>query len=322
MYDFCFMLKTYNRDIRFVERLVKTYINHNVDGIHLYIVVPQKDIQLFIDYENEFISVIAEETINVSYFKEGYNGLSAGYLNQEICKLAFWKLNLCKNYCCLDSECYFIRDFVKKDFMYNEYYPYSVLIEDKDLQIDYQYYKYFWKNRQIFLDKIAKCIGLEEQKYLTCHGFQNMSTEVLEDFEKKFMLENGYTYVDIISIAPYEFSWYNFWLMKTKVIPIHMCEPFFKTYHTKKQYWRDIFFGITLRDLSRAYIGIIINGNFTAKEEILHYGEFSFKENFQDQDRMKVKHISLLMKLLLWQPLLFWRGIKRTIRVKIKKGNS
>ena len=102
MYNFCFMLKTYNQDIHAVDRLVKTFIKHNVEKIHLYIVIPKTDYDIFKKYENDNISIVIEEKIDVCFFTEAVDGLSVGYLNQEICKLAFWKLNLCDNYCCLD----------------------------------------------------------------------------------------------------------------------------------------------------------------------------------------------------------------------------
>ena len=317
MYNFCFMLKTYNQDIHAVDRLVKTFIKHNVENIHLYIVIPKTDYDIFKKYENDNISIVIEEKIDVCFFTEAVDGLSVGYLNQEICKLAFWKLNLCDNYCCLDSECYFIRDFYYKDFMYDETTPYTVLFEDKDLQVDYQYYKYFWKNREPYLEKIANSMELNNHKILTCHGFQNMSKKALKSFEHNYLSKFGYTYKDIIKIAPYEFSWYNLWLQKNKDIPIYICEPFFKTYHTQKQYWRDIFSGITEKDLARSYVGIVINGNFTPQNELVNYGDLPIKPNIQPQERMKIRHIILLMKLQLWQPILSIKGLIRLLKSKI-----
>ena len=314
MYNFCFMLKTYNQDIHAVDRLVKTFIKHTVEKIHLYIVIPKTDYDIFKKYENDNISIVIEEKIDVCFFTEAVDGLSVGYLNQEICKLAFWKLNLCDNYCCLDSECYFIRDFYYKDFMYDETTPYTVLFEDKDLQVDYQYYKYFWKNREPYLEKIANSMELNNHKILTCHGFQNMSKKALKSFEHNYLSKFGYTYKDIIKIAPYEFSWYNLWLQKNKDIPIYICEPFFKTYHTQKQYWRDIFSGITEKDLARSYVGIVINGNFISKGKIINYGEYSMKQYFLEQDRMNIKHIFMVMKLLIYQPVLFCKGFLRAFR--------
>ena len=55
MYNFCFMLKTYNQDIHAVDRLVKTFIKHNVEKIHLYIVIPKTDYDIFKKYENDNI---------------------------------------------------------------------------------------------------------------------------------------------------------------------------------------------------------------------------------------------------------------------------
>lgn len=315
MYDFCFMLKTYNKDYRYVERLIQSFRKYNKDSIHMFIVLPNKDIQLFSVFVSENISLIEEESIDVDIFLKGINGLPAGYLNQEIYKLAFWKLKLCKNYCCLDSECYFIRDFYITDFMYDCEIPYTVLIEDKELKANPQYYKYYWQYREKGIQRIAETIGFADRKILTCHGFQNLSCTVLEDFERSFLKVRGYTYRDIIEMSPYEFSWYNLWLQKRKTIPIYVCEPFFKTYHLRKQHISDFFSGITENDLARSYVGIVINGNFATSRKIISYSDVCLYNKYRDEDKLSLRYILILIKVLLWQPILWLKSVIRTIKV-------
>ena len=45
-----------------------------------------------------------------------------------------------------------------------------------------------------------------------------------------------------------------------------------------------------------------------------NYGEYSMKQYFLEQDRMNIKHIFMVMKLLIYQPVLFCKGFLRAFR--------
>ena len=137
-----------------------------------------------------------------------------------------------------------------------------------DLKADKIYYEAFWKDREKAIIGIRNILyGSNEQaqpkKIITCHGFQNMSSRVLENFKNKFMTVKGYSYSDLVQMYPYEFSWYNFWLQDCKVIRVVACEPFFKTFHMKHQLLNAWDEGMSLEDLKRSYVGIVINSNYT-----------------------------------------------------------
>lgn len=270
MYSFVFMLKTYRKDEYYVSRLIETYRKFNRDGIKLFIVVPQQDVALFQEkYASiEHIEVLSENNLDVEYAHEPINGIKAGYINQEIVKLAFWELGLCKNYLCLDSEAYFIRDFYFDDFMYDEEIPYTVLIEDNDLKSNPNYYHYYWKEREKKIQIIQDEMEYHPKHLLTCHGFQIFNTNVLKRMKTDYLLPNNLSYLDLIKISPYEFSWYNIWLQKSQVMPIYMCEPFFKTYHMAYQQFGDVMNNVDETELSRGYVGVVINSNYTKGEMI------------------------------------------------------
>ncbi len=195
-------------------------------------------------------------------------GLSAGYINQEIVKLSFWELGFCENYMCIDSDSVFIREFGIADFMHDEETPYSVLYEDTDLKTDRQYYDRFWILREESLRRIQKELDYKERKLITCHGFQNMSAKVLRNFKEKYLDVKGYSYLDILKISPYEFSWYNFWLQKRKPIEIYYSGQIFFCFHMRHQLYNSWLEDKTEEDLARSYVGIILNSNFTNGEMI------------------------------------------------------
>ena len=101
MIDFAFFLKTYRNDKKRVDRLIMTFNKYNVENLKLFLVCPEEDIKLFNELKSDTIEIIAEEKINTCIFEQDEHW-TKGYLNQEIYKLAFWELNLCENYQCID----------------------------------------------------------------------------------------------------------------------------------------------------------------------------------------------------------------------------
>jgi len=261
MYDFCFFLKTYRNDYNSVVRLVDSFQKYNEDHIILYLVCPKQDVSMFQALIKKNMILLEEEKIGVEVFKSDTRW-SAGYLNQAIYKLAFSELALCKNYMPIDSDAVFIRPFYKKDFLYDEDTPYTILIEDNDLHADRYYYSEYWEGRRKLINKIEDTYDFHPYRLLTCHGFQIFSLQVLKNLKEKFMIPNGYNYKDLIEISPYEFSWYNLWLQKSKCMPIYPCEPLFKTFHLKQHQIFSVLQGMRIEDWAKAYIGVVVNSNY------------------------------------------------------------
>lgn len=278
MIRFAFLLKTYSRDLLNAQRLIKSMSIHNKENVPLFIVLPEEDKKvlqkLISDTDVSIIYYLDEGEFSEHLVKEPIHNLSAGYINQEIIKLAFHEKKLCENYFCLDSDSFFIRDFYISDFMFNETEPYSVLFEDKELQIDPFYYKKYWKNKYDYMKVIMEELEMPEKKWLNCHGFQTFSVKVLETFKKEFMEKKQYDYKKLMDLAPFEFSWYNYYLQKSKVIPIHFCNEIFHYMHIPSQHIWALISKSTIEDFSRAYVGLIINSN-TSKKQFREYNDMS-----------------------------------------------
>lgn len=258
------MLKTYQGDFKYLKRFLESYKKYNKDEIPLYVVLPQSDISELRRNIGDSYKLIKEVIAEEKLYDSDMKGLD-GWRVQQIIKLSFWKLGLCENYFCIDSDSYFIRDFYFSDFMYDMDTPYTVLVEDKELQVDPLYYCANWAAREPYIEQIKNMIGLKTNKTLTCHGFQIFSTAVLKNFYEEFVVKNEYTYRKLLEIAPYEFSWYNLWLQKEKIIPIYPCEPLFKTFHMRHQQTLYYLFGIKESDIARGYIGVVIQSNWNSK---------------------------------------------------------
>lgn len=276
MYNFAFLLKTYDKDFPYAERLLTSLARHNRENIHCFVVAPGQSGEIFFNTLKEEVkknaTFIEEEGWGEALTQENILGLKAGYINQEIIKLSFWEKGLCENYLCLDSDGIFIRDFYVRDFMYDEHIPYSVLIEDNELKSDPYYYYSYWIKRAEYLQRIQEELGVTNKRLLTCHGFQIFNTKVLEDFKTGYMKVREYNYIDLMRISPYEFSWYNIWLQKCDILPIHPCEPLFLYFHMKHQLYLSWILGRNMDDLKRSYVGIVINSNWSRGKDLSYDG--------------------------------------------------
>jgi len=89
------------------------------------------------------------------------------------------------------------------------------------------------------------------------------SSAVLRSFRDDFLGPRGWDYLDALRIAPYEFSWYNMWLQKARTIPIQVREPLVKVFHHEGQHLEYILRGITIDDIARGYLAVVVNSNYS-----------------------------------------------------------
>ena len=262
MHRFGMMLKSYRGDLQLATRLVDSFNTYNVDQLPLTIVIPTEDVELFAPMINPQISVLDEAVFAPHLATEPFGDMRLGYINQQIVKLAFWEQDIYDDYLVLDSDLVFVRSFHRSDFMVDEDTPFSVLVEDNDLSTDARYFEEHWRSRSAHLNRIKELVQLHDTRSLTCHNHQVFSAQVLASLREDYMRPKGLEYQDLIRESPYEFSWYNFWLQKSQVIPIVIKEPWVKMLHHDGHHVEYAVRGTTLDDVARGYIGIVINSSF------------------------------------------------------------
>lgn len=256
------LLKSYRDDFDYARRLVNSFDAHNIDGLDMFVVVPEEDLELFGSLSAEHVHVLSEAPFAHYFTDHEVNGIRPGYINQEIVKLAFWELGLAENYFCADSDAEFVRDFTASDFLAPDGFPYTVLVEDKDLKADPAYYRDYWSSREKSIATIAEHVGYQDEVVRTCHGHQVFNRSVLQSWKEDFLKPRNWSYLDALKVSPYEFSWYNLWLQKTKHIPIHQREPLVKVFHSEHEHLSSILSGIDQHDLARAYVAVVVNSNY------------------------------------------------------------
>jgi hypothetical protein len=270
MQNFGIMLKSYLPDIDYTKRFIESFIKYATETIPLYVVVPDSDVPAFEDIVGSLGEVLPESLWSEHLVDYRIHGNSAGYINQEIIKLAFAEKNLIENYLCADSEAVFIRPFSKSDFMADATTPFTFVTEDHELQVDPIYYERYGSSRQRSLVRLRRFLGLPEDRFETCHGLAVFSSDVLASL-RGFMEEEQFTYADLLEISPYEFSWYNFWLEKTEVRPRIKREPIFETIHMSHQHLGYALKGIGLPDLARGYVGVVVNSGHSRDQGVLDF---------------------------------------------------
>jgi hypothetical protein len=263
MHAFAMLLKSYGADLDYARRLVTSFHRFNAEGVHLYVVVPEVDLAAFAALAGEGVTVLPESDLGHHLVDTDVHGMRPGYINQEIVKLAFWELGLAENYFCVDSDAEFIRPFRRSDFMRDASTPYTVLVEDNELKVEPKYYRDYWERRESEIRHIQELVGLDDPIVRTCHGHQVLSAAVLRSFKAGFLEPRGWSYADALAEAPYEFSWYNMWLQHDHTIDIWAREPLVKVFHNEGQHLEYILRGITVADIARGYLAVVVNSNYS-----------------------------------------------------------
>jgi hypothetical protein len=262
MHSLALLLKSYGGDADLAERMLASFNEFNVEGLPLFVVVPDADLNRFDSFASEHVTVLPESRLSEYLVDHDVAGVRPGYINQEIVKLSFWELGLAENYFCIDSDAVFVRPFVRDDFMYDDATPYTVLVEDNELRVEPRYYAEHWQGRETNLRRIQELVGLQDRRILTCHGHQVFSSRVLRSLKEDFLGPRGWSYADMLAEAPYEFTWYNMWLQKTRVIPIEFREPLVKTFHHEGQHLEYALRGIGPDDIARGFVAVVVNSNY------------------------------------------------------------
>lgn len=280
---FGFFLKTYKGDYNYAKRLIESFNKHNKDNLVMYLMCSSSELALFKKFKSENIKIINEEKLGHYLVNDfSINNTRPGYVNQCILKLSFWELDLLENYFCIDSEAVFIDDFYLKDFIAENESPYSFLIEDNELKVDPVYYLEHGIGRDRSLKNIKKYLELNKHVLLTNHGHCTFSSLVLRSFKNQVLITNKISYKDLMKISGYEFSWYNFYLQKTKLIEIIAREPIIKVFHNYKMYNDYLSKNITIEDIKRGYKAYLINSNFSRESGVISYGEKVYVPTFSE----------------------------------------
>jgi len=244
--------KSYDKDVHRAKILLDSIIKFNTDNIPFYISVPDKDITLFKSVlgDTGYI-IISDETIDDTNVD--------GWIGQQIIKSQFWKLDLCENYVCVDSDCFFIKPFHITDFMFSDDVPYTVCHEYKSFfefldkhPLNFDPYESFKAERE----NIMELFGRTGVIYDFGPGPTIWSAKVWKSLEENYLIPNNLTFTQLIQYNGSEFTWYGEWLLVSNDIPLIPRGPLFKNYHYPHQYEYDKHYQYNLDKIAKLYLGV------------------------------------------------------------------
>jgi Family of unknown function (DUF6492) len=274
MKDIVIYCKSYHRDVMRTKRLAESVRQFNNDNLPFYLSCPSADLQLFKDIVgSDGMIFLADEEINAaspSIRLEDLNALPGG-LSQQIVKSEFWRLGICENYLCIDSDAYFIRDFSRNDFLAPDGNPYTVMNESLELRLfgALRQHAKIERNRDAECRAIMEIFGRTGRQYDFGPLPVMWSRLVWADLAEKHLEPRGMNFLDAIKLFPSEMRWYGEALLKYKSIELLPVETLFRCYHYEQQYLDAKESGETDEVLSQIYLGVCSQSNW---DKELDYG--------------------------------------------------
>jgi Family of unknown function (DUF6492) len=209
--------------------------------------------------------VLADDHFGIPRVGQKIWSHTPGYITQQLIKLSVQRLSEARNYLILDSDTYFIRDFEAKDFLAPDGTGLTVLAEDKDLVADPAYAS-FAEGRAMKIDLIADRLGVPTLSRTTCHNNTVLQDSVLHEFHD-WCRSEGLSLLDLMAIAPVEFTWYNFFLVQHCPERLVRIEPFIRMMHTRSEYRRLVAAGFSHESFRKSYLGVCLNSGWAGTRQ-------------------------------------------------------
>lgn len=292
MKDIVLYCKSYHRDVLRAARLAESVRRHNPGNLPFYISCPSADLSLFKDIVgSDGVTLLADEEIvaaNASLDKKLLSTMP-GVLSQQIVKSEFWRLGICENYLCLDSDSYFIRDCSKEDLLTPSGVPYTVMNESLELRLFGALHRYAQIARNIDADckAIMDILGRTGRHYDFGPLPVVWSRRVWADLAEKFLEPRGMNFYDAIRLFPSEMRWYGEALLKFRSVELWPVETLFRCYHYEQQYHAAKRAGESDEVLRQLYLGVCVQSNWDnamaygyGKKSFLSQSVRAFKRRF------------------------------------------
>ena len=274
MNNLALFCKSYCKDMLRAKRLAESVQRFNCDKLPLFMCVPSCDLDSFKRcFEKIDCKFLTDEQV---LFESGKrNGelprLFPQNLLQQLVKLEFWRLGLCRNYVWIDSDSYFIRPFDFKDFMVDADTPY--LIQD-EFSVGRAKQKWQGISKKELEKRIKRNIALIEKfrKLFNNSGpFYNFgggmpivwSVKVLENFNKEYLKPRKMSIYEILFKYPCETHLYGEYLHYSRTIPFHPKSHMFRSYLYLDEFVKSQIEGENEYSIARSYLGICIQSNWT-----------------------------------------------------------
>ena len=259
--------KSYRKDFLRLKRLLGSIKEFNSDQIPFYISTPEEDHNLLLELVGDKgYEWVSDESIIKANIQAtaGVEKNKSGGLTQQIIKSEFWRLNVSENYVCLDSDCIFIKDFRKSDFLAADGNPYTVIYQNKEyfqLAVD----RGFAKAPQELKaegDRVKALFARQGPNYYCpCPPFI-WSAKVWKSLDESFLKPQGLTFWDVCTSEHPETLLYLEALLNYKAIPLYPIEQLFRIYYYDWHYFLLRRVGELPSKLKENYLGVIYQSSW------------------------------------------------------------
>ncbi len=245
-----------------LRRLLESINQFNVDRLDFYISTPEVEKNLLVEMlgEKGYIWVADEDIVRANTKADfaKYQSIP-GSLSQQIIKSEFWRLGYAENYLCLDSDCLFIRNFYKADFLSPDGVPYTVLHQNKELfQIAANRgHSKVERDLRVEAERVQALFDRRGPHFYCAPAPFIWSAKVWQSLDMRYLTPKGISLWELVSSQHPETLIYGEALLKYCAIPLIAIEPLFRTYHYDWQYFLMRRLGETEAKLAKNYLGII-----------------------------------------------------------------
>ena len=267
MKDIVLYCKSYRKDFLRLKRLLQSITQFNVDHIPFYISTSSADKDLLVEIVgSKGYEWVSDESIIQANLvaPAGIAENKSGSLTQQIVKSEFWRLGLCENYVCLDSDCIFIKDFLRSDFLAADGNPYTVIYQNKEyfqLAVD----RGFTKAPQQLMaegDRVKRLFVRQGPNYYCpCPPFI-WSAKVWQSLEESDLKPRDMTFWDLCTPEHPETLLYLEALLNFKAIPLYPIEQLFRIYYYDWHHYLLRRIGETPAKLKEHYLGVIYQSSW------------------------------------------------------------
>jgi len=265
--DLVLYCKSYRKDFLRLKQLLASIQRYNKDQISFYISTPQ-------DQYDELVKIlgsdgylwVSDESIVAAneLTPVGILATKSGSLAQQIIKSEFWRLGLSINYVCLDSDCIFMQDFRKTDFLASDGNPYTVIYQNKEyfqLAVDRGHAK-APANLRLEGDRVKAIFNRDGPNYYCpCPPFI-WSAKVWESLDQNYLKSRNITFWDLCTKEHPETLLYLEALLNFRAIPLHPIEQLFRVYYYDWHYFLLRRLGESNAKLKENYLGVIYQSSW------------------------------------------------------------
>ena len=251
-----------------LKRLLDSINRYNVDQILFYISTPEdqyQELQSVLGMGTGYQWVSDESIIAANpRVPVGIEKTRSGGLSQQAIKSEFWRLGLAENYVCLDSDCVFIKDFHRSDFLSADGTPYTVIYQNKEffqIAINRGHEK-VESNLRKEGDRVKALFSRGGPNYYCpCPPFI-WSAKVWQSLDSQYLQPRGLHFWDISTNEHPETLLYLEALLNFRAIPLYPIEQLFRIYYYDWQYYLLRRTGESESNLKANYLGVIYQSNW------------------------------------------------------------